>query len=104
VIRLLLRLSGKKNIDEAAKLLPRLCQVEEKHRQESLSTAEKIRKLLSQSHSTMLKLQAIFHDGLVGLEFMTNNPPEAEEMREQMLAFECVREVMVLDEPDWVKL
>jgi hypothetical protein len=52
----------------------------------------------------MLKLQAIFHDGLVGLEFMTDNPSEAEEMREQMLAFERVREVMVLDEPDWVKL
>ena len=47
LIRLLLRLPAKKNIDEAAKLLPRLCQVEEKHRQESLCTAEKIRKLLS---------------------------------------------------------
>jgi hypothetical protein len=47
LIRLVLRLPAKKNIDEAAKLLPRLCQVEEKHRQESLSTAEKIRKLLS---------------------------------------------------------
>jgi hypothetical protein len=47
LIRLLLRLPAKKDIDEAAKLLPRLCQVEEKHRQESLSTAEKIRELLS---------------------------------------------------------
>jgi hypothetical protein len=49
LIRLLLRLPAKKNIGEVAKLLPRLCQVEEKHRQESLSTAEKIRKLLSYS-------------------------------------------------------
>jgi hypothetical protein len=52
----------------------------------------------------MLKLQAIFHDGSVGIEFMTDDPAEAEEMREQMLAFDCVAEVRVMDEPDWVSL
>jgi hypothetical protein len=35
--------------------------------------------------NTALKLQAIFHDGSVGLEFMTDDPSEAEEMREQLL-------------------
>jgi hypothetical protein len=39
----------------------------------------------------MLKLQAISHDGSVGLEFMTDNPAEAEEMREQWLEFDCVK-------------
>ena len=52
----------------------------------------------------MLKLQGIFHDGSVALEFMTEDPSEAEEMREQMLAFECVAEVVVVDEPRWVSL
>jgi hypothetical protein len=52
----------------------------------------------------MLKLQAIFHDGSVGLEFMTDNPSEAEEMRQQWLSFDCVAEVLVLDEPGWVRL
>jgi hypothetical protein len=45
----------------------------------------------------MLKLQAIFHDGSVGMECMTDDPSEAEEM----LAFDCVAEVLVLDEPAW---
>jgi hypothetical protein len=40
----------------------------------------------------------------VAMEFMTDNAAEAEEMREQMLTFNCVREVMVLDEPGWVSL
>jgi hypothetical protein len=48
----------------------------------------------------MLKLQAIFHDGSVGMECMTDDPSEAEEM----LAFDCVAEVLVLDEPAWVSL
>jgi hypothetical protein len=50
----------------------------------------------------MLKVQAILHDGSVGLEFMTDDPSEAEEMREQWLAFDCVAEVLVLDESDLV--
>lgn len=52
----------------------------------------------------MLKLQAIFHDGSVGLEFMTDDTSEAEEMREQILAFDCVREVLLREEPGWVVL
>jgi hypothetical protein len=52
----------------------------------------------------MLKLQAIFHDGSVGLEFMTDDRSEAKEMREQWLAFDCVAEVPILDEPGWVPL
>jgi hypothetical protein len=52
----------------------------------------------------LLKLQAILHDGSVGLEFMTADASEAEEMREQWLAVDCVAQVMVLDEPDWVSL
>jgi hypothetical protein len=48
----------------------------------------------------MLKLQAIFHDGSVGLEFMTGDAVEAEEMRVQWLAFDCVADVRILDEPD----
>jgi hypothetical protein len=47
----------------------------------------------------MLKVQAIFHDGSVGLEFMTEGLAEAEEMRQQLLTHECVAEVRVLDEP-----
>ena len=53
---------------------------------------------------TLLKLQALLHDGSVALEFMTDDPSEAEEMREQWLAFDCVAEVVVLDAPDWVGL
>jgi hypothetical protein len=52
----------------------------------------------------MLKLQAIFDDGSVALEFMTDDSSEAEEMRAQWLAFDCVAEVVVLDEPGWVSL
>jgi hypothetical protein len=52
----------------------------------------------------MLKLEAIFHDGSVGMEFMSHDASEAEEKREQMLAFDCVAEDVVLDEPDWVSL
>jgi hypothetical protein len=49
----------------------------------------------------MLKFQAIFHDGSVGLEFMTEGLEEAEEIRTQWLTFDCVAEVRVLDEPGW---
>jgi hypothetical protein len=35
--------------------------------------------------SIMLKVQAILQDGSVGLEFMTNDASEAEEMRWLML-------------------
>lgn len=52
----------------------------------------------------MLKLQAIFQDGSVGLEFMTDDLSGAEEMRGPWLAFDCVAEVLVLDEPGWVSL
>ena len=52
----------------------------------------------------MFKLQAIFHDGSVGLEFMTDNSSEAEEMREQMLSYDFVAEVVLLEEPNWVTL
>jgi hypothetical protein len=52
----------------------------------------------------MLKLQAILQDGSVGLAFMTDSAEEAEEMRQQWLAFDCVAEVSVLDEPGWAKL
>jgi hypothetical protein len=52
----------------------------------------------------MLKLQAIFHDGLVGMEFMTDDSSEAEELREVWLGFDCVAEVRVSDDPGWVKL
>ena len=38
------------------------------------------------------------------LEFMTDDASEAEEMREQMLAFDCVAEVVVLNEPGWAQL
>jgi hypothetical protein len=50
----------------------------------------------------MLKLQAILRDGSVCLEFMTDDLNEAEEMRIQCLAFDCVVEVRILDEPGWV--
>jgi hypothetical protein len=33
---------------------------------------------------------------------MTDDLSEAEKMREQMLAFDCVAEVVVLDEAGWV--
>jgi hypothetical protein len=52
----------------------------------------------------MLKLQAIFHDGSAGMEFMTEDSSEAEEMRQLWLAFDCVAEVLVSDDPAWVKL
>ena len=39
--------------------------------------------------STIFKLQTRFRDGPVGPEFMSNNASEAEEMPEQMLAFDC---------------
>ena len=42
-------------------------------------------------------LQAIFHDGSVGMEFMTDDSSEAEEMRAQWLAFDCVAEVIVVE-------
>jgi hypothetical protein len=51
----------------------------------------------------MFKLQAIFHDRSVGLEFMTDSPSEAEEMRKQMLSCDFVAEVLLLEEPNWVK-
>ena len=50
----------------------------------------------------MLKLQAKLRYGSVGLEFMTGDAAEADEMRVQWLAFDCVAEVLVLDEPGWV--
>jgi hypothetical protein len=42
-----------------------------------------------------------FQDGSVGMEFMTDDTSEADEMREQMLAFDCVAEVVVREEPGW---
>jgi hypothetical protein len=50
----------------------------------------------------MVKLQAIFHDGSVGMEFMTEDASEAEEIRQLWLGFDCVAEVVVSDEPGWV--
>jgi|SRR5271166_3327719 len=52
----------------------------------------------------MFKLHAIFKDGSVGMKFMTDDPSEAEEMREQWLAFDCVGEVLVSELPRWVRL
>jgi hypothetical protein len=52
----------------------------------------------------MIKLQAIFQDGSVGMEFMTEDSSEAAEMRELWLAFDCVAEVLVSDEPGWVSV
>jgi hypothetical protein len=43
----------------------------------------------------MVKLHAVLNDGSVGMEFMTDDPSEADEMREQWLAFDCVAEVLV---------
>jgi hypothetical protein len=48
-------------------------------------------------------VQAILRDESVGVEFMTDNVSEADEMREQCLTFDCVGEVRILDEPGWVK-
>jgi hypothetical protein len=44
------------------------------------------------------------HDGTVSVAFMTEDPSEADEVHQQMLAFESVAEVRVTDEPDWVSL
>jgi hypothetical protein len=52
----------------------------------------------------MLKVQAIFHDGSVGMEFMTEDSSEAQEMRELWIACDCVAKVLVLDDPAWVRL
>jgi hypothetical protein len=52
----------------------------------------------------MLKLQGILADGTVGSSVMNSMPCEAEEMREQMLAFDCVAEVVVVDDPGWASL
>jgi hypothetical protein len=52
----------------------------------------------------MFKLQAIFHDCSVGMEFMTDDSSEAAEMRGLWLAFDCVVEVLLSDEPAWVSL
>jgi hypothetical protein len=35
---------------------------------------------------------------------MTDDPAQAEEMQEQWLAFDCVAQDLVLDEPGWVSL
>ena len=35
---------------------------------------------------------------------MTDDPSEAEEMREQLLTFNCVAEVLVFDERGWTKV
>ena len=37
---------------------------------------------------------AIFHDGSVGLEFMTESAGETEDMRSQWLEFDCVAEAV----------
>jgi hypothetical protein len=50
----------------------------------------------------MLLVQAILQNGSVALEFMTDDPSEAQEMRRQMLAVEGVAEVRILDQPQWV--
>jgi hypothetical protein len=52
----------------------------------------------------MLKVQAIMHDGSVGLEFMTDDATQAEEMRTQCPAFDCVAGVSVFDETGWVRV
>ena len=52
----------------------------------------------------MVKLQAIFRGGSVGVEFMTDDPLEAEERREQLLALDGVAEVRILDEPRWASV
>ncbi|MBV8279469.1 MAG: hypothetical protein JO170_29980 [Verrucomicrobia bacterium] len=48
--------------------------------------------------TAMILLKAILNDGTVAMEFMTDDSSEAEEMRKQMLAFDCVTEVVALDE------
>jgi hypothetical protein len=55
-------------------------------------------------NSRMLKLEAIFHDGSVGMEFMTEDASEAEELRVLWLGFDCVVDVLVSDEPAWVRV
>jgi hypothetical protein len=52
----------------------------------------------------MFKVQAIFHDGQASLEFMTDDASETEEMRIQLLAIDCVPEVVVRDDPHWIVL
>jgi hypothetical protein len=52
----------------------------------------------------MFKLQAIFPDGSVGMEFMTEDASEAEELRVLWLGFDCVVDVLVSDEPAWVRV
>jgi hypothetical protein len=54
--------------------------------------------------SIMLKDQAILEDGSVGMEFMTEDSSEGQEMRDLWLAFDCVAEALVSDEPGWVRL
>jgi len=60
--------------------------------------------------SQFLKVQAILQDGSVALEFMTDDPTEAKEMRQQMLALDLrgrgpsVKHALVLDEPGWVQI
>ena len=54
--------------------------------------------------SIMLKVQAILQDESVGLEFMTDDPSEAEEMRQHIPAVEGVAEVRILDEPGLITL
>ena len=49
----------------------------------------------------MFKVQAILHDGSVRLEFMTDDANEAEEMRTELLPFDCMAEVRIEEEPDW---
>src|SRR5271165_4562235 len=51
-----------------------------------------------------VQIHARFKDGSVGMKFMTDDPSEAEEMREQWLAFDCVGEVLVSELPRWVRL
>jgi hypothetical protein len=58
---------------------------------------------VTETKRTMLLVCAILHDGTT-MEFMTDDASEAAETREQMLAFDCVAEVVVLDEPGWVSL
>jgi hypothetical protein len=52
----------------------------------------------------MLLVQAIVEDGSVALEFMTDDPSEAEEMRRQMLAVEGVAEVRIAEAPGWASM
>ena len=49
----------------------------------------------------MFKLQAILADGTVAMECMIDGAEEAEELREQMLAFDRVTEVRILDAVGW---